>query len=70
MLTTLSIVSLDQGKIAPRHDFQPKPASELDALAAPETATQFGRLGHLVLAIRKEVSARLGHRKSSAVSHA
>jgi len=70
MLTTLSIVSLDQGKFAPRYDIEPKPAGESDILAASKTETPVGRLGHLALAVWQKVSARVGHRKPSAVSHA
>jgi hypothetical protein len=70
MLTTLSIVSLDQGKIAPRHDFEPNPARESHPLTASETEATVARLGHLAQAIWQEVSARVGHRKPSAVSHA
>jgi hypothetical protein len=58
MLTTLSIVSLDQGRILPRHFFEPRPADKLDTLAASKTETLVGRFGHLALAIWQEVSAR------------
>jgi hypothetical protein len=70
MLTTLSIVSLDQGKFAPHYDIEPKWSDELAELAASKTETPVGRFGHLALAIWQKVSARVGHRKPSAVSHA
>ena len=68
MLTTLSIVSLDQGKIARRHDVEREPASESYPLAASRPERSVGRLADLALAYWQEVSARFGRRQPLAVT--
>jgi len=70
MLTTLSIISLDQGKFAPRYDLEPKSAEEAaeDAVCRMELAPR--QAGQTLLAIWKGLSGRFGRRTAGSLAHA
>ena len=60
MLTTLSIVSLDQGKIAPRYDVEPKSTEEMTEAAVSKMEIPSRRLSRSVLAIWHWVAGSSG----------
>jgi len=70
MLTTLSITSMNQGKIAPRYDVEPKTAEELAQFLEPQTVTRSTRIGRFFLSTLAGILAPIRHRKPGKLHHA
>jgi hypothetical protein len=70
VLTTLCIISLDQGKIAPRYDIEPKSPEEVPETAACKMEQPNWQIRQTSLAIWKGISAKFGYRQAGKVSHA
>lgn len=70
MLTTLCILSLDQGKIAPRYDIEPKSHEDAAEAVAGALQTANWHVGRTALAIWRGLLVRTIARIGSALSHA
>ena len=64
MLTTLSITSLNQGKIAPRFDLEPKSAEEAAEEAACRNELAPWQAGQTAASFWMVLSARVGLRNA------
>ena len=70
MLTTLSIVSLDQGKIAPRYDIEPANSEDAAEVMADAEQSPSWNVDRSVLAIWTSRLVTMVIRLGSAMSHA
>ena len=70
MVTTLCITSLNQGKIAPRYDLEPKSAEELAEAAAGTMEQPKWHVIQAAMAIWKRIPVGFGHRAPSGPSRA
>ena len=70
MVTTLSLTSMNQGKIAPRYDLEPKSVEAAAEEAACRMELEPWHVGQTASAIWKVLSARFGLRIAGRLSHA